>query len=72
MGPLADRLLPSESLWVGPPHALVPETWVRVNLILPALLATALPPFGVELSLPQSSVGGALALIHQKLVVLVP
>ena len=72
MGPLTGRLLPSQSLGVGPPHALVLETWVRVNLILPALLATALLPFGIKLSLPQNSSGGAFASIHQRPVGLVP
>ena len=58
--------------WVGPPSAMVPETQVRMNLPLLALLAPALLPFGVKLSLPQNSCGGIFALIHQKPVGLVP
>ena len=72
MGHLAGRLLPPQSLGAGPPCPLVPETQVRVNPILPALLATDLLPFGVKLSLPQNSGGSAFALIHQRLMGLVP
>ena len=64
-GPLAGRPLPPQSQGAGLLLALVLETWVRVNLVLPSLFASALPPFGIELSLLQNSSGSASALTHQ-------
>ena len=72
MGPLTGRLLPHQSLGAGPPHALVLETQVRVNLVLPALLVTTLLPFGTNVSLPHNFGGGAFASIHHRPVGLVP
>ena len=65
-GPLAGRLLPPQSPGAGPLLVYAPETQMRVNLIPPALLANTLLPFGIELSLPQNSGGGAFTLTHQR------
>ena len=72
MSPLAGRLLTSSKPGAGLPCALVMETQVRVNLIWPALIAFALLPFGVKLSLPQSSSGGAFISFPQRPLGLVP
>ena len=72
MGPLTGRPLPPLRHGVGPLLVLVLETWVRVNLILPALLANALLPFSIKLSLLQNSGGCTSTSTQQRCGRLVP
>ena len=65
-GPPHRQAITSSKLGVGPLLVLVLETWVRVNFVLPTLLASALLPFGIELSLLPNSGSGASTLTLQR------